>query len=95
MNGMMYSGTPHSSIFTKIKEDMGIMEPMDKSNSPHIIKVPTPMATIPRSGASFARAPRLWDFTKIWRGVKKVNTSNRMTKTINVKEALCERNRIR
>ncbi len=53
------SGNPYSSIFTKRKELIGIIEPTERSNSPLIISIPTPIAMIPRSGVSFPSAPRL------------------------------------
>lgn len=89
------SGAPHSRSFTNMKELIGIMEPTDRSNSPHIMRVPTPSATIPRSGVSLANIRRLLGPMKLCLGVKIPKMNNKALKTIRVDKTLYESNRVR
>jgi hypothetical protein len=67
---------------------MGIVEATDRSNSPLIIRVPTPRDTIPKSGASFAIAPRFARLKKLWSTEKIPKITSKIINTTNVNDAL-------
>jgi hypothetical protein len=77
---------------TKTYEQNGSTEPTERSNSPQIINIPTPKATIPRSGVSFPRALMFLGSTKRRWGVKKIKTSIKPIKTTRVPAARDEKN---
>jgi len=88
---VIISGTFHARRLIKTKELTGIIDATDISNSPAIIRIPTPREIIPRSGISLPSAPMLFDPTNVWFGVKKEKNTTRMTKTMNVNDALYDK----
>ncbi|GAI56374.1 unnamed protein product, partial [marine sediment metagenome] len=78
---------PARSNNTKMYEENGSTVLTERSNSPEIINIPTPKATIPKSGVSFARALMFLGSIKRWWGVKKIKIRMRARKTRRVPTA--------
>lgn len=72
---------PARSNNTKMYEQNGSTVLTERSNSPEIINIPTPKATIPKSGVSFARALMFLGSIKRREGVKRIKIRIRPSKT--------------
>jgi len=70
INGMMNKFTPICTRNTNVYAVYDIIDPIDRSNSPQIISIPTANVTIPKSGDSLARIAKFLDERKRCSGEK-------------------------
>lgn len=70
-----------SDSLTNTKEQNTRIEPMERSNSPHIINIPTPRAIIPNSGAKAKKTLRLSGLVKAKFGERREKTTIKPAKT--------------